>query len=69
MKLKTYHNPKNIDESLVPEGWRMLYAEEFPLPRGHKIPCRLFTNKTTLGYSHRFLGVEHSHTYIIPVKA
>lgn len=38
--LRPYHNPQNADESLVPPGWRMLYADEFPLKR--PMPCRLF---------------------------
>ncbi len=40
--LRPYHNPQNADESLVPKGWRMLYADEFPMPVIHGIPCRLF---------------------------
>lgn len=40
--LRPYHNPQNADESLVPPGWRMLYADEFPLKR--PMPCKLFIN-------------------------
>ena len=42
MKLRPYHNPQNADESLVPAGWRMLYADEFPLKR--PMPCKLYVN-------------------------
>lgn len=28
MKLRPYHNPKNIDESKVLVGWRFRYADE-----------------------------------------
>ena len=28
MNLRPYHNPENLDESLVPAGWRFLYADE-----------------------------------------
>jgi hypothetical protein len=28
MKPRPYHNPENLDESLVPAGWRFLYADE-----------------------------------------
>lgn len=28
--LRPYHNPENIDESLVPDGWRFRYADEMP---------------------------------------
>lgn len=39
---RPYHNPQNADESIVPPGWRMLYADEFPLKR--PMPCKLFIN-------------------------
>ena len=28
MKLRPYHNPENLDESVVPAGWRILYQDE-----------------------------------------
>lgn len=28
MKLKPYHNPENVDESKVPDGWRFKYDDE-----------------------------------------
>lgn len=40
--LRPYHNPDNADESLVPPGWRMLYADEFPMPLRRAPPLRLF---------------------------
>jgi hypothetical protein len=27
-RLKSYHNPENVDESRVPAGWRFRYADE-----------------------------------------
>lgn len=29
MSLRPYHNPENVDESRVPDGFRFLYADEF----------------------------------------
>jgi len=77
MKLRPYHNPQRADEALVPEGWRMLYADEFPLPKRHKIPCRLFVKPLVpcwdvpLHFSDRSnrTGAINSITYIIPVKS
>jgi len=75
MKLRPYHNPQRADESLVPNGWRMLYADEFPLPNRHKIPCRLFQNPNCpeygppqFGTRENCTGAIHSVTYIIPIK-
>jgi len=83
MKLRPYHNPNNADESLVPAGWRMLYADEFPMPVCHAVPCRLFIRPMIIEDSDyndpdctpRFgnrtgcTGRIRSLTYIIPVNA
>lgn len=75
MKLRPYHNPQRADESLVPAGWRLLYADEFPLPPKHKIPCRLFEKPIRPEYGPKQFGVREnclgsvsSVTYIIPVS-
>jgi hypothetical protein len=31
-KLRAYHNPENIDGSLVPDGWRFRYEDERIIP-------------------------------------
>ncbi len=71
MKLKAYHNPQGADESLVPDGWRMLYADEFPLRQ--YVPCRLFISPVCAPGPERFsdrtncTGTVKDLTYIIPV--
>lgn len=76
MKLRPYHNPQRADESLVPAGWRLLYADEFPLPPKHKIPCRLFVKPLLPEWGPKRFGVRETRTgrfplitYIIPVNA
>jgi hypothetical protein len=73
-RLRAYHNPRNADESLVPAGWRMLYADEFPLPDGHRIPCRLFVKGIYDNAPDPHFGANKGRTgslwcitYIIPV--
>ncbi len=76
-RLRPYHNPQNADESLVPPGWRMLYADEFPLPHKHKIKCRLFikplgfTNSDPCCFGDRenCTGSLSYITYIVPVAS
>lgn len=72
MKLRPYHNPQKADESLVPAGWRMLYADEFPLSR--KVPCRLFVKPICCGSMTPHFGFKWTAsgkvfdiTYIVPV--
>jgi hypothetical protein len=72
-KLRPYHNPNKVDESKVPEGWRMLYADEFPLRKNHKRRCRLLINPT-LGSGRGYFGDRENCTgalrfitYIVPV--
>ena len=69
MKLRPYHNPLNIDTTAIPEGWRMLYEDEFPLPRNNKTPCRMFVFPHYLGNDTLCLGNSRFFTYIIPVKS
>jgi hypothetical protein len=71
-RLRAYHNPKNADEALVPPGWRMLYADEFPLQ--HKVPCRLFVRPIYNGGGPPHFDLKPDRTgriaditYIIPV--
>ena len=75
MRLRAYHNPKNADESLVPAGWRMIYADEFPLKARNKTPCRLFVKPIYDSgepphFSHRTdcTGAICTITYIVPVN-
>jgi hypothetical protein len=71
-RLRAYHNPQRADESLVPDGWTMLYADEFPLSR--KVPCRLFVKPIYcgsmtphFGFSWNASGRVLDITYIVPV--
>jgi hypothetical protein len=73
-RLRAYHNPRKADESLIPAGWRMLYADEFPLPKGHRIPCRLFVKPIYangpaphFSANKRRTGSVLCITYIVPV--
>lgn len=75
MKLRPYHNPQGADESMIPDGWRLLYADEFPLPPKHKIPCRLFVNPISPLYGPKeFSKRENCRgdisviTYIVPAS-
>jgi hypothetical protein len=69
-KLRPYHNPEGVDESLVPAGWRMLYEDEFPRPwsRKRKRKCRLFIPSTQcFGSRDNCTGHFCGITYIVPV--
>lgn len=66
MKLRPYHNPENIDESKVPDGWRFRYADELQdvaeglciqWHKGHWSTWRLF------------MGTNPFKTYIVPVES
>ena len=77
MKLRPYHNPQKADASLIPLGWRMIYADEFPLnQKRRRIPCRLFVWPIyEAGIQPHFsarencLGIVSDLTYIVPVDA
>lgn len=73
-RLSPLHNPQKADESLVPSGWRMLYADEFPLKRGDGRRCRLFVLPTYnlnlepyFGDRETCTGRVPMVTYIVPV--
>lgn len=66
-RLRPYHNPDNVDESKVPPGWRMLYADEFPLPYEHGRRCRLFDRRGVLLIRENCTGSVKCITYIVPV--
>lgn len=60
---------------MIPDGWRLLYADEFPLPPKHKTPCRLFVNPISPLYGpKKFSKRENCRgdisviTYIIPAS-
>ena len=68
MKLRPYHNPESVDESKVPAGWRMLYADEAgKFQRG---PCVMwrdwlgFFKPSVAGWD---TGSRTDRTYIVPV--
>jgi len=63
VKLRPYHNPENVDESKVPDGWRFRYADE--------IQCLEFKSLFWASYPDaRMLdgnGLCRTITYIVPV--
>ena len=63
MKLRPYHNPENVDESKVPDGWRFKYADE--------IKCRQFESLFWTAYPDPEMlngnGLSPNITYIVPV--
>jgi hypothetical protein len=63
-KLRKYHNPENIDESLVPDGWRFRYADEMP----HKAQtrCKASSHYIWTRLSN-WQGTCFGNTYIVPV--
>ena len=65
MNLRPYHNPENIDESLVPDGWRFRYADEIIVkPRLFALclHCEWFE-------SIRLSGAHKDITFIVPVNS
>lgn len=71
MKLRPYHNPENVDESRVPDGWRFLYADEAG-QRQYK-PCRAWlpawsTTPFCFSPHQHWCGDCHHITYIVPVN-
>jgi hypothetical protein len=65
--LRPYHNPENIDESKVPDGWRFRYADEV---LNYAKACRIY--RPYYGdFSTIFVnsgGMNHRYTYIVPVN-
>ena len=63
-----YHNPQEVDESVVPAGWRMLYEYEFPLRFTHARRCRIYVvPENCFGDRETCTGALSYLTYIIPV--
>ncbi len=65
MKLRPYHNPENIDEALVPDGWRFRYADEMPSFLGEN--CRLWMPRRKNWSRSTAEGDRLEWTYIVPV--
>lgn len=66
-RLRTYHNPDNVDESKVDPGWRMLYADEVQkIGMTHsRVWWRYFND---FGYTYLMNPAENiSRTFIVPV--
>lgn len=67
MNFRPYHNPENIDESLVPDGWRFRYADEM-LNRAKD--CRIYRPNYGDFNSISFkTGMDFRYTYIVPVNS
>lgn len=67
MKLRPYHNPENVDESKVPDGWRFRYANEL----GYSVvsKCRLWLPRSNkFGNQETCTGLHNAWTYIVPVN-
>lgn len=68
MKLRPYHNPENVDESAVPDGWRFRYQDEMNEPAYG--PCRMRVKSVDVFTSlDCYAGVVSFITYIVPVNA
>jgi hypothetical protein len=67
MNLRPYHNPENIDESLVPDGWRFRYADEVNLYLGSN--CRLWEPYNNDWGGLNAGGTMPCWTYIVPVNS
>ena len=73
MNLRPYHNPENVDESRVLDGWRFLYRDE--AGQAQLKPCRIWLPKNCHHperfdpESTRWTGQEMQFTYIVPVNA
>ena len=69
MKLRPYHNPENVDESRVPDGWRFRYSDEFRCGQAFSA-CRIWLKSFDefCGFK-RYRGNIPHRTYIVPVNA
>jgi hypothetical protein len=68
-RLLPYHNPENVDESSVPEGWRFLYADE---PLTPKASVKLWWPDGSKGHTgwveeYSWTSLDENYTYIVPV--
>jgi len=67
MKLRAYHNPKNIDESLVPNGFRFRYADEMRTKTTNR-NLKFWSSRGEWQQA-RLHGIDPLATYIVPVNA
>lgn len=71
MKLRPYHNPENVDESLVPDGWRFFYIGEFPsqtaIPRDKRRARVWLGDGIGFSIASQNFGWVQDYTYIVPV--
>lgn len=65
-KLRPYHNPENVDESEVPDGWRFRYADE--TSQKENDAHYYITSEFPYGYQSVEYGRNLKTTYIVPVK-
>ncbi len=64
-KLRPYHNPESVDESKVPKGWRMLYANE--AGQAQLSACRMWIPSWGRFGVDKAIGQDRRITYIVPV--
>ncbi len=68
--MNKYHNPENIPESAIPEGWMFIPKDKFPLNNwDKKIKCRAWLGTICVdqifGEDCDMIGNELDITYII----
>jgi hypothetical protein len=68
MNFRPYHNPENIDESLVPDGWRFRYADEMKTRNPKAKYVYEWDGKTEYSSS-ASQGRLPYMTYIVPVNS
>lgn len=69
-RLRAYHNPENVDESRVPDGWRMRYADEAAtIAPGACIAWLSTAKPPRWSQLDDWPGKASSLTYIVPVDA
>lgn len=66
-RLRAYHNPKNVDESAVPDGWRFRYADE--ITKEAKKDCHAWITGFGFDTSYQYAGANQRLTYIVPVES
>lgn len=66
MKPRPYHNPADVDESKVPDGWRFRYEGEWPDP----VTGSMYWNFSDDEWSYSTgNGCLPNVTYIVPVNS
>lgn len=58
-----YHNPENVPDSAIPEGWMFIPKDKFPLRK--KQPCRSWSCDAFFYEDEDFDGNCPEFTYII----